>query len=1074
MKLNIRRTKIVAVLLTLILLVTSIPISTYAVNTTSIPASNSTANQTIDDHGIEPKVEVEAATVLNEVVSRREENVKHFDIGNGMYQAVTYGTAVHRKDSNGVWQDIDNRLILNAKNNMYSTSDGRTRLSATANSSDPLISLSENGYTISMSPISNILNTTTMAEITNHEELNFNNVKGKSIEEVSSIRNDSSVRYRNVFASSDIEYILTSNDVKENIIVKSPQTSYTYSFVLLVENLTVELQETGEIVFLDIYTNEIKYHIPAPYMYDSLGSVSHDVEYSLETVRNGYVITITADSSWLNNAERAFPVTIDPTIQKAIVFDTYISSANPTENYGSSSELWISPSRISFLRCSMPTIPSGCQFYAANLYVYYYYYSYITDGGLYAGAYQVMHSWSENELTWNIAQPSSTTYISSTRLSTEYMSGARGAYSSSPKTTSFDVTNAAASWYANSNTNYGIALKYEFGTNGSVILKSFEAGADYRAYFVITYTEPQIISGVYRIKNAQNGLYLDTTGGGYSAGTEIQQWSRAESDTNRNQLFKITFVRTFGSTDQLNYYTIRPMTNNATGLESSLRGTERDVTIETMSTSDDWANLLYNHLWVISKNGSYYTIKNGRIADTSYLTAPSNTTNGETVFTSDTVTSYSKWVLERYTGEDLYGVDWQSFASNLIVGERYYYKGFMYDADVGNNGPIRYSVTNTDGSATDKATIDSYLGSLKALKPGRIRVRMTYDGAPWIWWWTVTINPSYEGTYYFSNAEFGQYMQIDNNSSSSLDGAFFELWDYDGASDQRYNIVYLAGGYYKITCVASNKALTAPSSLDSNIVQRDYAGLNTQQWKVTRTSEGVYHLSPKSNESYYMAAGEGLFTSNGRNIELRSGRTDKKDEWFLINDCDIRCIGIPDETHTSCDHTVTFPTVESNLNDRGFQSYEMYEYITADTLCSIMTSTNVVVTNSHGAKTKILLNDSNFTVSMVNSLPNNALEDLQLVVFVACETGKGGEGANNLVNAMANKGAQVVIGFEKTIYCHESDIWVNAFFNSLGDGCTIDTAISAAKQAVLEGWTLDISTDPCYPVGNTNQTINNN
>ena len=838
--------------------------------------------------------------------------------------------------------------------------------------------------------------------------------------------------------------------------------------------MTVELQETGEIVFLDIYTNEIKYHIPAPYMYDSLGSVSHDVEYSLETVRNGYVITITADSSWLNNAERAFPVTIDPTIQKAIVFDTYISSANPTENYGFSSELWISPSRISFLRCSMPTIPSGCQFYAANLYVYYYYYSYITDGGLYAGAYQVMHSWSENELTWNIAQPSSTTYISSTRLSTEYMSGARGAYSGSPKSASFDVTTAAASWYANPSSNFGIALKYQSGTNSSVILKSYEAGSEYRAYFVITYTEPQIISGVYRIKNAQNGLYLDTTGGGYSAGTEIQQWSRAESDTNRNQLFKITFVRTFGSTDQLNYYTIRPMTNNATGLESSLRGTERDVTIETMSTSDDWANLLYDHLWVISKNGSYYTIKNGRIADTSYLTAPSNTTNGETVFTSDTVTSYSKWVLERYTGEDLYGVDWQSFASNLIVGERYYYKGFMYDADVGNNGPIRYSVTNTDGSATDKATIDSYLGFLKALKPGQIRVRMTYDGAPWIWWWTVTINPSYEGTYYFSNAEFGQYMQIDNNSSSSLDGAFFELWDYDGASDQRYNIVYLAGGYYKITCVASNKALTAPSSLDSNIVQRDYAGLNTQQWKVTRTSEGVYHLSPKSNESYYMAAGEGIFTSNGRNIELRSGRTDKKDEWFLINDCDIRCIGIPDKTHTSCDHTVTFPTVESNLNDRGFQSYEMYEYITADTLCSIMTSTNVVVTNSHGAKTKILLNDSNFTVSMVNSLPNNALEDLQLVVFVACETGKGGEGANNLVNAMANKGAQVVIGFEKTIYCHESDIWVNAFFNSLGDGCTIDTAISAAKQAVLESWTLDISTDPCYPVGNTNQTINNN
>ena len=71
-------------------------------------------------------------------------------------------------------------------------------------------------------------------------------------------------------------------------------------------------------------------------------------------------------------------------------------------------------------------------------------------------------------------------------------------------------------------------------------------------------------------------------------------------------------------------------------------------------------------------------LKNGRIADTSYLTAPSNTINGETVFTSDSVTAYSKWVLEPYTGEDLYGVGWLSYSSNLIVGERFYYEGYMY------------------------------------------------------------------------------------------------------------------------------------------------------------------------------------------------------------------------------------------------------------------------------------------------------------------------------------------------------------------------------------------------------------
>ena len=911
MKLNIRKTKVIALFLTLILLVTSMPISAYAENSTGILTSYSPADQATKGCGIEPKADVEATTVLAEIVSRREENVKHFDIGNGLYQAVTYGTAVHRKDSNGVWQDIDNRLVLNAQDNMYSTSDGRTRLSATTNSSGSLISLSEDGYTLSMSPISNTLNTTTMAEITNHEELDFSSVEGKSIEEASAVRNTSSVRYQNVFASADIEYILTSNDVKENIIVKSPQISYTYSFALSVQSLTAELQETGEIVFHDIHTNEIKYHIPAPYMYDSLGSVSHDVEYSLETVSNGYVITITADSSWLNNAERAFPVTIDPTIQKAIVFDTFISSANPTENYGSSSELWISPSRISFLRCSMPTIPSGCQFYAANLYVYYYYYSYITDGELYAGVYQVMHSWSENELTWNIAQPSSTTYISSTRLSTGYMSGARGAYSGSPKTASFDVTTAAASWYANPSSNFGIALKYQSGTNSSVILKSYEAGSEYRAYFVITYTEPQIVNGVYRIKNAQNGMYLDTTGGGVTAGTKIQQWSRASSDTNRNQLFKITFVRTIGSTEQLNYYTIRPMTNNRMGLDSLLGGTAQDVTIEKMSTSDNWDYILYNNLWIISKSGSYYTVKNGRISDMSYMTAPSNTINGAKIFTNDSITDYSKWVLEPYTGEELKGVGWISFASTLIVGEQFSYEAYMYDNRIGINGPISYSVTNTDNSTTDKATIDA-MGRIRALKPGTIKIKITYPSSTLIWWWIVTIEESMEGLHLIKNRHYDRYAQVDDNDAPGYanNGGIMEIWPFNGENHQKWIFTHVGSGYYKITSAVSGYAITVPSGEETNdnvdLILTTYSGNDRQKWKITLTSHGSYKIKAKSSEGYtsqdlVMDMETNIWYDDGLNIRQREylDNTSYKDEWILQKIKDKAIIIVPGITCSS-------------------------------------------------------------------------------------------------------------------------------------------------------------------------------
>ena len=66
----------------------------------------------------------------------------------------------------------------------------------------------------------------------------------------------------------------------------------------------------------------------------------------------------------------------------------------------------------------------------------------------------------------------------------------------------------------------------------------------------------------------------------------------------------------------------------------------------------------------------------------------------------------------------------------------------------------------------------------------------------------------------------------------------------------------------------------------------------------------------------------------------------------------------------------------------------------------------------------------------------------------------------------------MVIGFEENIYCGESDVWVNAFFNALGDGETIMSALDTADNAVEEcGFESGITTNSHYTVGNTNQTI---
>lgn len=92
------------------------------------------------------------------------------------------------------------------------------------------------------------------------------------------------------------------------------------------------------------------------------------------------------------------------------------------------------------------------------------------------------------------------------------------------------------------------------------------------------------------------------------------------------------------------------------------------------------------------------------------------------IYTADSAGTTSQWILEPYTGEALNGVRKLSGALNLITGEELTYQICMYSSAVGVNGPVRYSVKNTDGTATDKATIEESTGHLTALKPGQIKI----------------------------------------------------------------------------------------------------------------------------------------------------------------------------------------------------------------------------------------------------------------------------------------------------------------------------------------------------------------
>ena len=118
-------------------------------------------------------------------------------------------------------------------------------------------------------------------------------------------------------AGADFVYSLTGSGIKENIVIREKADVYRYSFLLKCENVAAEWDEAQKsLTFRDTENGKEVFCIPAPFMSDESGSLSADVSYDCRKLDSGdLLLTVTADSEWINDAERVFPVVIDPQIK---------------------------------------------------------------------------------------------------------------------------------------------------------------------------------------------------------------------------------------------------------------------------------------------------------------------------------------------------------------------------------------------------------------------------------------------------------------------------------------------------------------------------------------------------------------------------------------------------------------------------------------------------------------------------------------------------------------------------------------------------------------------------------------
>jgi hypothetical protein len=313
------------------------------------------------------------------------------------------------------------------------------------------------------------------------------------------------VMYKEVYLHTDLVYSVDHAGLKEEWVLNQVSEKSTFTMDLQLKGAKAVPQSDGSMQFVD-EKDHVLFAIPRPMMVDANDSISYDVKLTLRNEGKQTYIDLIADEKWLQDPKRVYPVRIDPTLTIQGTYDTYdsfISSKNPTTNYGGQIFL-ISGTHAdygktrSFLQFKLPPLLSGANISSAKLYLN----QYATAAKQQVNLYPVTSSWSSPTVTWN-TQPTIGNQLTSTTVS------GVGEYN-------WDLTSLAKGWYNGTTKNYGISLRHQTETNDRKSFRSSDYGTDAtkKPKLVITYTvnplgqEPFWTTAMTNVNTYNGNFYL--------------------------------------------------------------------------------------------------------------------------------------------------------------------------------------------------------------------------------------------------------------------------------------------------------------------------------------------------------------------------------------------------------------------------------------------------------------------------------------------------------------------------------------------------------------------------------------
>ena len=291
---------------------------------------------------------------------------------------------------------------------------------------------------------------------------------------------------------------------------------------VLYEDGTIELQnDAGEAIFV----------IPRPYMLDASGAAEFNVETSVRLLTNGEIrIVYTLDKEWLNAEERAWPVTLDPSIKILVtnksVEDTTTYSGRPNATTAYWQNFMVAGWMYTYINCrsyvrinALPELKSTDVILDASLRIYV---EGRAAGNLTIGAYAVTEDIS---LAYDCINWANTPAASDKVLDYQNIYKYNGLHY-------WNITKAVRAWYDGSLVNNGIMLKSDVedtGVQSYAMMYQVQYNAGYGPQLTVHYTNASGIedywdystqgmgrAGTAYVQNFSGNLVMQRTDMSYS------------------------------------------------------------------------------------------------------------------------------------------------------------------------------------------------------------------------------------------------------------------------------------------------------------------------------------------------------------------------------------------------------------------------------------------------------------------------------------------------------------------------------------------------------------------------------